>query len=115
MSLWGNTKIAQVKAKTGEAMVFFNLTVSLYDGKTQINHYADERAESAPQCEKTNALDGKKDVLTTATNTEQLTSEWTPQHTVKDVSGLQPLSCAAFLDFTSEAPEANTPSVVQLC
>ena len=115
VSLWGATKIAQVKTKKGEAMVFFNLSVSCSDGKPQINHYADERAENAPPCEKTDALDGKKDVLTSATNTEQLTDVWAPQHTVRDVSGPQPLSCAAFLDFTSEAPQADMPSVVQLC
>ena len=115
VSLWGPTKIAQVKNKKGEAMVFFNLSVSCSDGKPQINHYADERAENAPPCEKTDALDGKKDVLTSATNTEQLTDVWSPQHTVRDVSGPQPLSCATFLDFTSEAPQADMPSVVQLC
>ena len=59
VSLWGQTKIAQVKTKKGEAMVFFNLSVSCSDGKPQINHYADERAENAPPCEKTDALDGK--------------------------------------------------------
>ena len=87
VSLWGPTKIAQVKNKKREAMVFFNLSVSCSDGKPQINHYADERAENAPPCEKTDALDGKKDVLTSATNTEQLTDVWAPQHTVRDVSG----------------------------
>ena len=30
------------------------------------------------------------------------------------VGGSQPLSCSAFLDYSSSTPEANVPEVVQL-
>jgi hypothetical protein len=51
--------------------------------------------------------------LSTATNTESLTAAWVATQS-KDVSGPQPLSCSAFLDYTSEAPHASMPQVVQL-
>ena len=51
--------------------------------------------------------------LTSAPNTEKLTHVWVPKET-RDVSGPQTLSCAAFLDYTTETPEADVPDVSQL-
>ena len=68
----------------------------------------------APECEKTVALRGKAASFKTDENTRQLTSAWVPDHVARDVSGSQPLSCAAFLDFTAEQASASMPEVVDL-
>ena len=52
--------------------------------------------------------------IVAASDTEMLTTEWVPGSAGVDVSGSQPLCCAAFLDFTQEAPNAHLPSVFQL-
>lgn len=113
VSVFGTSKVGLVKLSTGEPMVFLNLSVSCADGKPQITHYKDALAQAAPECGKTASLKAKGGELAEATNTERLTSEWTPQQP-RDVSGPQPLSCAAFLDFTTETPLAALPPVVQL-
>ena len=69
--------------------------------------------EPAPECEKTVSLRDKQQDLAAATNTDKLTAVWTP-HLSRDVSGRQALSCAAFLDYTTETPGAALPEVVQL-
>ena len=97
----------------GEPIVFFNLSIAASKDSTDINHYADEVVASPPVCSKTEALTNKKAELAAATNTEMLTQTWTPSQG-KDVSGLQPLSCIAFLDYSSATPEAPVPEVVQL-
>jgi hypothetical protein len=71
-------------------------------------------ASEAPACPKSTALLAKAEALKNAAGTCQLTSTWTPEHAARDVSGSQPLSCAALLDFTSEQPTATMPSVVQI-
>ena len=48
------------------------------------------------------------------TNTHAITTPWEPSAQKRDVSGTRPLSCCAFLDFTSESPEANMPEAVQI-
>ena len=45
---------------------------------------------------------------------QQLTTAWAPSAQARDVSGPRPLSCAAFLEYTSELPTAAMPDVVQL-
>ena len=67
----------------------------------------------APDCDKTRSLRESQEELFGATNTEQLSALWTPQ-SAKDVSGPQRISCAAFLDFTTEIPDAAFPEVVQI-
>ena len=67
----------------------------------------------APECEKTASLRAKQQDLAAATNTDKLTSVWTPNLS-RDVSGRQRLSCAAFLDYTTETPSAGLPEVMQL-
>ena len=69
--------------------------------------------EPAPEYEKTASLRAKQQDLAAATNTEKLTAVWTP-NLARDVSGRQALSCATFLDYTTETPEAALPEVVQL-
>ena len=113
VSVFGTIKVGLVKLNTGEPMVFLNLSVNCADGKPQISHYKSALARAAPECGKTASLKAKGGELAAATNTEQLTSEWTPQQP-RDVSGPQPLSCAAFLDFSTETPLAALPPVVQL-
>ena len=81
-----------------------------------VNHYAEALLLDAPESEKTKQLLAEALPLTAATNTVQLSSEkeWVPNET-PDVSGPQPLCCAAFLDLTAEEPAAvNMPSVVQI-
>ena len=69
--------------------------------------------EPAPECEKTASLRAKQEDLAAATDTDKLTAVWTPTRS-RDVSGPQALSCAAFLEYTTETPEAALPEVVQL-
>ena len=97
-------------------MLFFNLQVTCKDGRVEIAHYQDDTVTEAPTCDKTTALLSKKETLGSALlqDTDELTTEWVPKHSVRDVSGCQTLSCAAFLDFTSEQPTADMPEVVQL-
>ena len=96
--------------------MFFNLTIKMDASNRVVNHYADARLLAAPDSEKTEHLLAQASTLTAATNIVQLSSEkeWHP-HEAPDVSGPQPLCCAAFLDLTAEEPEAaNMPSVVQI-
>ena len=111
VSVWGEEKVNRLQK--GQVMVFFNLSVSVEGSKMQINHWNESRFESAPVCPKAEALQAKENELTTASETNSITTTWKPS-AARDVSGLQPLSCAAFLDFTSEEPKANMPEVMQL-
>ena len=95
-------------------MAFFNLSVDCSGQGKVFSHYAGELVEPAPECEKTSTLRKKAQELRDATNLEMLSTAYTPTHQARDVSGPQPLSCAAFLDFTSEAPTADMPEVTQL-
>ena len=67
----------------------------------------------APECEKTASLRAKQQDLAAATNTDNITAGRIPNLS-RDVSGRQALSCAAFLDYTTDTPEATLPDVVQL-
>ena len=113
VSVFGQDKIQQLTQAVGQPMVFFNLSVVCSGhGHPQINHCGAELLRPAPECEKTVSLREKHQELTTATNTEKLTAVWTPAQ-ARDVSGPQPLSCATFLDYTAETPEAALPEVMQ--
>lgn len=113
VSVWGAGKVAELKSKVGEAMVFFNLSIKCSGGGADINHFPSDVLKDAPTCPKTTALLAKKAQLATATNCTTLTTTWSP-HEARDVSGEQPLSCCAFLDYTSETPLATIPSITQL-
>ena len=103
-----------LKQNVGEPMVFFNLSIVVSNGNADINHFAADVVTQPPACSKTEALRNRRTELADATNTELLTQAWTPNVQVKDVSGSQPLSCSAFLDYSSSTPEANVPEVVQV-
>ena len=115
VGVFGIEKMDLLKDHVGDPMVFFNLSVNYADGHLSVLHFPSDLVRLAPdECQKTKALSDQKDTLTLATNTSILTAEWTPQHRERDVSGPVPLSCTAFLDFTSESPEAKMPGVVQV-
>ena len=97
----------------GKRILFLNFSVSCSGGQTTINHCADEFVDAAPDCSKTESLAEKAAELAAAENTVSLTSTWSGNEG-NDVSGPQPLSCAAFLDYTAEAPGSTMPPVVQL-
>ena len=114
VSLFGEEKIERVSLQVGQPMAFFNLSADCSRHGKQFAHYAGEVMLPAPECEKTTALRNNETNLRQATNVEMLSTEFTPTHKARDVSGRQPLSCAAFLDFTSERPEEALPEVSQL-
>ena len=115
VSVFGTDKTEQLKHAVGKPMAFFNLSVVCAGrgSSPQINHYKSELIEPAPECEKTASLRDKQQDLAAATNTDKITGVWTPRPS-RDVTGRQALSCAAFLDYTTETPEAALPEVVQL-
>ena len=107
------SKMILLRDHVGDPMVFFNLSVNFANGQLSVTHFPGDVVRLAPVCQKTKALGDQKDTLTLATNTSTLTAQWTPQQ-ARDVSGPVPLSCAAFLDFTAESPDAKMPGVVQV-
>ena len=116
VSVWGDQKVDLIEKNVGKPLAFFNLTIKIDAGNRVVNHYPEALLLAAPDSEKTKHLLAKASKLTAATNTVQLSSEreWHP-HESPDVSGPQPLCCAAFLDLTAEEPAAtNMPSVVQI-
>ena len=113
VGVFGHEKVEVLRQHVGEPMVFFNLSINFADGHLSISHFPGDLIQPAPVCQKTEALGNQKNTLTLATNTSTLTAEWTPQQS-RDASGPVPLSCAAFLDFTAESPEAKMPEVVQV-
>ena len=88
IGVFGKEKIQLLKQHLGEPMVFFNLSITVYKGSTDIKHYADEVVTRPPVCSKTAALTNKKTVLAAATNTVE---EFLEKH-----AGAAPLPCARF-------------------
>lgn len=116
VSVWGVQKVDLIEKNVGKPLAFFNLTIKMDGANRVLNHYPEALLLAAPDSEKTKHLLAEAPALTAATNIVQLSSEreWHP-HESPDVSGPQPLCCAAFLDLTSEEPAAaNMPSVVQI-
>ena len=114
VAVFGQKKITFVRENAGKALVFLNLAISVANGQKEVRHWPTELAFVAPDCAKAKRLNEKAGELRTAP-VNLLTSVWEPQHQKRDVSGTQPLSCCAFLDFASEMPEAeHMPQVVQL-
>ena len=114
VSVWGEDKIQLINAHAGEPMVFFNLLVTADKGGLQINQYTNSIADIAPACTKTSALESKASTLACTTDTYLITKQWQPEYTIRDVSGFQPLSCVAFLDFTSQQMNSKMPEIVQI-
>ena len=113
VNVWGKEKVELLKQHVGEPMMFFNLSIVVSNGNAVVNHFAADVVKQPPVCSKTEALRNRRTELADATNTELLTHAWTPSQG-KDVSGSQPLSCSAFLDYSRSTPDANVPEVVQL-
>ena len=116
VSVFGKSKIEQLKAAIGTPMAFFNLSIACdkKGDKPKITHYAQEKIAPAPESRKTAELRQKGAELQAANDTEKLTQAWEPNDKARDVSGPQTLSCAAFLDYTTQTPEADVPEVSQL-
>jgi len=116
VSVFGQSKIEQLKAAVGTPMAFFNLSITKdkHSGKPNITHYSKAKIVPAPDCQKTVELRQKAEELQKNNDTEQLTQLWEPTQSMsRDVSGLQSMSCAAFLDYTTETPQATVPDVNQ--
>ena len=99
----GPEKTRKLSDAVGAPMAFFSLSVncSAPRAKPTINNYCRELLVIALECGEAVSLREKQQDLASATNTESLTAAWTPNQTARGVTGRQPLSCAAFLDFTS--------------
>jgi hypothetical protein len=115
VSIFGESKIQQLRAAVGTPMAFFNLSIACdkQSNKPTITLYSQDKLAAAPECPKTVELKQKADELKTATDTEKLTGTWQPNQ-LRDVSGPQTLACGAFLDCTTKTPEAAVPEVSQL-
>ena len=115
VSVFGESKIEKLTTNVGKPMAFFNLSIACdkKGGKPKITHFGKDKIAPAPECPKTVELRHKADELQAATDTEKLTQVWEPNQS-RDVAGPVTLSCAAFLDFTKEIPEAAVPDVSQL-
>ena len=109
VGVFGSKKIARLKEHVGTPMVFFNLSVSVAQGSVNINHYTQELISDAPKSLKTMFLTTNQKDLAAAENTKSITTGGP-----RDVSGPQPISCAAFLDFTSSNAHAKMPDVCQV-
>ena len=115
VSLWGGTE-KQRKATVGQPLVFLNLVCKV-DGvgsqQTKVfNHWHEAMLAKAPACEKVDGLQKHFADFSGASNTKMLTTPFQSKASV-DVSGPQPLTVCAFLDFTSDNPDANMPKVMQ--
>jgi len=113
IGLFGLEKIAFVKENRAQPLVFFNLQIKCERKATEINHWEDAKVKVAPDSERTRNLQTTYQELQDKTDTQTLTTA-THTHVPKDVSGPQPLSVCAFLDFTSESPQANMPPIVDV-
>ena len=116
VSVWGAEKVDLIEKNIGKPLAFFNLTIKMEGTQRIINHYAEALLLPAPASQKTQHLLDQASTLSSAKNTVQLSSEkeWHPNES-PDVSGPQPLGCAAFLDCTAEEPTTdNMPPVVQM-
>lgn len=114
VAIFGSQKIAFLKQHIDKPLVFLNLAIKVGDGKKEITHWPSDEVFVAPECAKTQALSKEAEALRYA-HVKLLTSEWQPTQQRRDVSGEQPLSCCAFLDYASELPQAeHMPEVVQV-
>ena len=114
VSFWGEDKANKVEGSVGQPLAFFSLTVKAESGGRLINHYEQALVRDAPPCDKTTKLRSEAVDLTATQDTCQLSTEKIFTAQTRDVSGPQVLCCAAFLDFTSQEPSADMPSVVQV-
>ena len=116
VSVFGTAKIKCLKKSVGKPMAFFNLSVAANgrDGSPNISHYINDALVAELESPKTTSLLQRSAELMSATNIEVISAVWAPSFQSRDVSGPQPLSCAAFLDYTVGRPTTKLPSVMQL-
>ena len=107
VSIFGRQKIEAVRQ--GQTMMFLGLKVTCSGRGTKptINHFSDEVMTTAPDCDKTRQLVERRADLVSTPNSEQLTTEWTPQTTLRDVTGDHCISCAAFFELHDRGPRGR--------
>ena len=110
VTVWGDTK--QQMVAIGKPLVFFNLACKVDKDSKQFNHWETSLLCEAPECDKCTQLTKDFDKIKDATNSVMLTT-FTPKTSV-DVSGPQTIAASTFLDYTSQNPGANLPSVMQI-
>ena len=114
VAVFGSEKIQFLKQNGKKPVVFLNLSIKVKDNTKEVVHWTSDEVFHAPACAKAKTLDKDAEALCGAASS-LLTTEWQPTYTRRDVSGEQPLSCCAFLDFASELPQAeDMPEVVQV-
>ena len=101
VAMFGRKKIAFVRENAGKPLVFLNLAMSVTGGKKVIRRWAADATFVAPDCAKAKRLLEESETLCKA-QVNLLTTEWQPTSPKRDASGMQPLSCCAFLDFVSD-------------
>ena len=114
-NFFGSKKIQRIRESVTLPMAFFNLSIkAASNGTREIIHWPDDCVLPAPPCPRTRRLTEESSAIKETSNIDMLTTAWTPTHAAKDVSGPQRLSCAAFLDFSANLPEAKVPEIVQI-
>ena len=114
VSVFGKNKMHELSNSVGAPMAFFNLSVRCANGAPSIVHHEGELLKPKLDCQKMKELSARAQELLVADRTQVITAVWTPSSQARDVTGPQPLSCAAFLDYTTETPNAKLPEVMQL-
>jgi hypothetical protein len=110
ISVWGSTK--QKLVSIGTPLVFFNLACKVDSDGKLFNHWDISLLCKASECGKSNGLTKDFDKLKNATNCKMLTHF--ASKASMDVSGPQTIGASAFLDYTSQNPDANLPNVMQI-
>ena len=110
IAVWGSNK--QKLVAIGKPLVFLNLACKVDKQSKQFNHWEDSLLCEAPVCDKHTQLMKVFDKMKDATNTVMLTN-FVPKTSV-DVSGPQTIAASAFLDYTSNNPDAKLPKVMQI-
>ena len=64
------------------------MAITYEDYKTEITYYENDFVEPAPACPKFAALLGSTGELQSAVETEQLATEWVPQHTAREAAAV---------------------------
>ena len=114
ISLWGKDTIAAVKELGTEPILFSGILVTVKEKCPALTLSDRGTVIAAPPCDKTRMLKQDGAALITSSNITKITKDWVPTGKKYDVSGAQPLSCAAFLSLTSRQPDADMPEMVQL-
>ena len=116
VSVFGDQKIFFLEKcqSDSEPVVFFNLQVKADKTKCEINHWSESIVTKAPASKRAGELKTMPESLRTTAVTDTITSA-ACVYTPRDISGFQPLSVCAYLDYTSGIPSLDMPEVVQIC